>query len=428
MSYKKTLIAAALTGMSLDAAAAAFQLAEHSASGLGRGFAGEAAVADDASVVARNPALMTTFDKTQVSLAASVVVPDVSLKGTGTSIDGVPGSVLDDNSIAPSAIIPAGYYVEQGTGDLAGFSFGLGLFSNFGLATEFEEDYAAGQIAGETSITTVNLATSLAYQVNDTLSIGGGLNYVYADAEIIRRVGLNPLGAPTSMLAVDLAGDDTGIGWNLGVAVEAMEGHRFGAHYRSEVELTFEGEYSNALPVSFGGLNGLSLPGTVDLTLPAIAEFSGSHQLDEQLGLHYSIMWTGWSSFENLAATVMGNTVFNKEENFSNAMRFSIGGDYQYNENLMLRAGIAYDESPADPMHRSISIPDTDRMWYSVGAKYVIDSAQSVDLGFSYLHGKTQRFDEKNATPNPATGQYAVWSFEAKGNAYLFAAQYNYQF
>ena len=48
----------------------------------------------------------------------------------------------------------------------------------------------------------------------------------------------------------------------------------------------------------------MSIPGSVEITLPAIAEFSGSHQLDDKMGLHYSVMWTGWSSFDKLEAEV----------------------------------------------------------------------------------------------------------------------------
>jgi len=80
MKFSKTLIAASLAFVSADSFAAAFQLAEQNASGLGRAYAGEASIADDASVVARNPALMTLFKDKQLSVAAIAVVPDVSLE------------------------------------------------------------------------------------------------------------------------------------------------------------------------------------------------------------------------------------------------------------------------------------------------------------------------------------------------------------
>lgn len=420
MKFTKTLIAASLAVMSADTFAAAFQLAEQNASGLGRAYAGEAAVADDASVVARNPALMSVFKEQQLSVAGIAVVPDVSLRGTEASNASVNPGQLNDSSIAPAAFVPAGYFVMPIDDK---FAVGFGAFSNFGLATEFDADYPAGQLAGETEIVTVNMNVSGSYKINEQFSVGLGLNYIYADAKIIRNFGANPLGLPAQTQAVHLEGDDYGFGWNIGASYQLDENSRFGFNYRSETDITFDGEYSNQLPAQIGGLAGASVPGSVEITLPAIAEFSGTHQLDEKTGLHYSVMWTGWDSFEKLEAYVPGldEPVFDKEENFSNAMRYSIGGDYQYNDAVLLRAGLAYDESPADKNHMSISIPDTDRFWYSFGVNYTMSEQANLDIGMSILRGKTQNFTESD-------GLGQQWGFESKGHAYLFGAQYNYTF
>ena len=63
----KTLLSTLLLGAATGASAAAFQLAEVSTSGLGRAYAGEAAIADNASVVATNPALMSLFKQKEFS-------------------------------------------------------------------------------------------------------------------------------------------------------------------------------------------------------------------------------------------------------------------------------------------------------------------------------------------------------------------------
>ena len=420
MKFTKTLIAASLAVMSADTFAAAFQLSEQNASGLGRAYAGEAAVADDASVVARNPALMSVFKEQQLSIAGVAVVPDVSLRGTQASNASVNPGELSDSSIAPVAFVPAAYFVMPIDDK---FAVGFGAFSNFGLSTEFDADYPAGQLAGETEIVTVNMNVSGSYKINEQFSVGLGLNYVYADAKIVRNFGANPLGLPAQTQAVHLEGDDYGFGWNVGGMYQLDEKSRFGFNYRSETDITFDGEFSNQLPAQVGGLAGASVPGSVEITLPAIAELSGSHQLDEKTGLHYSVMWTGWDSFKKLEAYVPGqNTpVFSKNENFSDSMRYSIGGDYQFNDAVLLRAGIAYDESPADKNHMSISIPDTDRFWYSFGVNYTMSEQANLDIGMSILRGKTQNFTETD-------GLGQQWGFESKGHAYLFGAQYNYTF
>ena len=172
---------------------------------------------------------------------------------------------------------------------------------------------------------------------------------VYAEAEIVRHLGVTPLPYPAETEVVNLEGDDTGYGLNVGLMYQLDENSRFGFNYRTETDITFEGTYSSTAR----GIAERS--GSVEITLPAIAEFSGSHQLDEKLGLHYSVLWTGWSSFDKLEADVNlpPEQGFEKTEDFSDSFRYSIGTDYQLNESLLLRAGVAFDESPVSKNHLS---------------------------------------------------------------------------
>ena len=429
MMLKKTLLAASLATLCIDAFAAAFQLAEHSASGLGRAFAGDAALAENASVVARNPALMSQFDSKQFSVAATYVEPDVSLRGLSAPVYSSTNAMNDD-SIAPSAIVTAAYFVTPINDKLA---FGLGVFSNFGLATEFSDDYAAGQLAGKTDITTANLNAALSYKINEHFTVAAGISYIYAEAQITRHAGAGlpaylqasygtTFGVASSTEAANMQGDDTGYGWNLGATYQANEAVIFGLHYRAASDLNFSGSYSNELPAVIGGLAGSNIPGAVELELPATLEFSGSHQLNDTLALHYSVLWTQWDSFESLEAYSgdMPEPVFAKEEDFKNAMRYALGADYKLNNGITLRAGIAYDKSPAD-QHMSISIPDTNRLWLSTGLNYELSHDSSIDLGVAYLKGEKQNFTE---TDNLG----GAWAFSSQGNALLLSAQYNIWF
>ena len=44
--------------------------------------------------------------------------------------------------------------------------------------------------------------------------------------------------------------------------------------------------------------------------------------------------------------------------------------------------------APIEPEYRSLSIPDSDRIWYSAGATYHINPDMSLDFGMAYLDGK----------------------------------------
>ena len=102
-------------------------------------------------------------------------------------------------------------------------------------------------------------------------------------------------------------------------------------------------------------------------------------------------------------------------------MRYAVGATYQVSSKMKLRTGIAYDETPADENHMSISIPDTNRVWVSAGLNYTFDNKSSVDFGASIIKGETQTFTETDDF-----GQQ--WGFESQGDAYIVSAQYNHVF
>jgi long-chain fatty acid transport protein len=410
-----------------QAQAAAFNLNEHSASGLGRAFAGEAAIADNASVLSRNPAAMTRFKSMELSVAGTYVRPNIDLQGQrDITALGVGASDLDAQNIAPSAFIPT-FYLIQPLNDR--WAWGLGLFTNFGLSTEFDNDYAAGLIGGKTKLTTYNFNPNIAYRLNDQWSFGAGVSAVYADATLIRRAGAasasNPLMTNDTAL-VDLNGNTLDWGWNASSLFELDEANRWGLSYRSGTTLTFKGKFSG----SASGVSSVSplafneVDGTLDLKLPAIAEFSGYHKLAEQFAVHYSVQWTDWSVFKDLTANSpdcndgTAGECFTKPEEFSDSWRYSIGGTYYLNDIWTLRAGLALDKQAA---HNVISIPDTERLWYSLGLTYAANAQWSMDLGMAYLDGKDVNINESLSSGLNAT-------YTSTASAFLAAAQLNYRF
>ncbi|WP_371377640.1 outer membrane protein transport protein [Thalassotalea aquiviva] len=441
MTFQKSLLTLALGLACANVNAAGFQLHETSVSGLGRAFAGDAVIADDASVFARNPAAMALFDKKSLSVGATYVDPGVDVKGTGAPDlvlmnPNFDVSSLDQNGVVPAALIPSAYFINPVDEK---FAWGVGLNVNYGLASKYDSDYAAGSIAGETDLFSLNINLGGSYRINEQLSVGAGINLVYADAMLNRNTGailvnglpsvLPAMPADTTLMHIE--GDDTGFGWNVGVVYELNENHRFGLTYRSAVEITFEGELTD--------LVGNKSNGSLAMDMPAFAEFSGFHQLTNDWAVHYSVMHTDWDSFEELSAFVDGSDVpaFYKVENFESTLRTALGVTYNFDEKLTLRAGIAFDESAAQQGNRSVSIPDSDRLWYSAGATYVLDASSTIDFGLAYVNGEKVEVVEHDAIletairANPAVAPLlgnTNWSFESEGNAILVGFQYNRQF
>ena len=414
--YLSLVLCTALTSSS--AFSAGFQVSEQSASGLGRAFAGEAAIADNAAVISRNPAAMTQFSTMTVSVVGSIVMPDVDVIAHDA-----PNGVQTAKNVAPTAFVPASYFVQPLNDRL---SWGLALFSGYGVTTDYPADFYDGTSAGKTSLVAMNLNPSVAYKVNHQLSLGVGLNAVYAKAELYRHYGQNALpfypAIKPSDKTINMEGDTWSWGWNIGAFYQLDDNNRFGFAYRSKVDLDFEGDFTDYSGLVLGSANrGNSIKGKLPVVLPATAEFSGFHQLNHQIAVHYSIFWTQWSLFKELRATneqcnlngQMPGICLLKDEDYSDAFRWSIGTTYTLNPSVILRAGFAYDEQGGKA---TLSIPDTDRFWYSAGATYQHSPQLSIDLGISYIYGKESDFIENKQR------------FTASSVAYIGAAQLNYTF
>lgn len=389
---------------------AGFQVAEHSASGLGRAFSGEGAVADNASVIAHNPAAMTRFDTTQFSGALSIVDPEVDVYDVKNQ--------QKMNDVAPLQVVPAAYYVSPINEKWA---WGMGIFTTYGVATDYPNDIYAGDLAGDTSLLSVNLNPNIAYRVSEQLSLAAGINLVYAEAKLTRHKGALAVftGGSASDNLVGMTGETVALGWNIGSLYEFNQNHRVGFAYRSAVDLDFDdGEFSS---YSSGVATNAVVEGRLKITLPAMWEVSAFHQLTDSVALHYGYQRTDWSSFKELKATSSQCTngeCFYKSEKYEDSGRWSLGSTYQLNSTWTLRAGFAFDEQAGEA---TLSIPDSDRYWYSAGVSYVISDSLSIDAGFALVKSKSGTFTETNKLNETLT-------FESQGTAYLSAIQLNYTF
>ncbi|URL01622.1 OmpP1/FadL family transporter [Avibacterium sp. 20-126] len=456
--FSRTLLSSALLAVAGGAQAAAFQLAEVSSSGLGRAYAGEAAIADNASVVATNPALMTLFKTNQFS--AGGVYVDSKIRVSGEAKATLTSAVLqkelangnlDNNNVVPNAFVPNMYFVAPINDK---FAIGTGMNVNFGLKSEYNEDYDGGVFGGKTDLTTINLNLSGAYRVTQGFSFGAGVNAVYAKAKIERRAGMldealseavaltSHMPLPPALIAGLAAKSNMlnrgtvvthledrnawGFGWNAGLVYEFNENHRLGLSYHSKVDIDFKD--NAAIGQERSG------PGGLTLHLPSYWQISGFHQLTDTFAVHYSYKRTKWSRLQELHATYDdGNEAFDKDLNYRDTSFISLGGTYQVNDALVLRAGVAYDKATGQA---TAAIPDTNRTWYSLGATYKFTPNLSVDFGFAHLRGKKVSFTEqqdiaKFQLPPQMGGEVKASvnaNYTSKSSANLYGLNVNYSF
>jgi long-chain fatty acid transport protein len=382
----RTVPALLLVAFSGAASAAAFQLLEQNASGLGTAYAGSAAVADNASTVFFNPAGMTQLTGFQRSAGVTGVGPSYQYRSnTGVESGGDAGGWK---------AVPNAYMSWQMTKDLY---LGFGVSAPFGLATEYNSTWAGQALAIKSEIKTINFNPSVAYRVNDKVSLGFGINYQTIDGELTRNPGA----------LVTLKGDDTSWGWNAGALFTLSPAMRVGVAYRSAIKHRLEGTINGALPIR------------ADVELPDTFTLSVWQQVSDRWEAMGDLSFTRWSTLQRFdvyrradSFLLPGSEVFNYDDSW----RIAWGAAYKLNDAAKLKFGIAYDRTPVRNESRSPRVPDNDRLWLSLGAQWNAGSYGKFDLGYSYLYVK-----DPSITQAPLNGKYDA-------SAHIVGLQYSVGF
>jgi len=403
---KKMAVITAMSSVICQVSAAGFQLNSQSATGLGRAFAGDAVIADNASVMARNAAAMALFDKTTLSLGVNFLKTDISVSDATysglTSPSGKSSNYDDAGGVSISPNLHVIFPISET------FAVGLNLYSNFGTRTDFDDSFTGSEYGGLTDVKSLNLGLAASYRINQQWSIGGGVDVIYGTGELKRTLSEDSsIYSGVTALDADVAG--FAVGFNLGAVFELNKDNRFGLSYHYSPELEAKGD------VTFNGIT--TKNDSLYLGLPDMAEFSGYHRItDTKYAVHYSVQWIGWSSFDTLESKNSGTV---STYQWQDALHLSIGGTYFLNETWTLRTGYMYDMSAQNEV-TSISVPDSDREWFSAGFTYHFSESSNVDFGATYLLGRDVSIYETTAISSITGTTHA--------DAILAAVQYSHEF
>lgn len=421
-----------MAGFAGVAGAAGFQLQNQNGAGTSTAYAGAAASAEDASTIFFNPAGMTYLPQGHsISLAATALHRSVKFSNDGTSampvinpLTGLPTGAfhpVGDNGGNGGgwSAIPAGFYSYSISPALR---VGVGVSATYGSETEYDDSFA-GRFSGRyTSIHQININPSIAYRLNDMVSLGFGINYAINEIEFrqatpyITGSGLGPEGK--------LVGDDTGWGYNLGAMFQLSSSTRIGLSYRSKIKFDLEGKQK--VPAI-----GINRDIEAELETPDNFSIAVSQKLSDRWEMLGDLTWTGWSSVKSLSPVLASNgqrATAPLRYNFENTWRVGLGAKYQYNDAWNLRFGVAHDQTPVpNAESRTMTVPDADRTWLSFGARWNLTKQASLDFGYAHIFFKDVRTNRavKN-TAETATLQTVRGKFETSAD--LLSVQYNHTF
>ncbi len=416
---KLAVVIAAITMASSTAVvqAAGFQLKEQSAEGQGNSFAGQTAKAVDASTIFFNPAGMTRIKGNHVQSNLSIIRPSADYSHKSNSSAGG-GAILNKTTGIDggnSAFVPAAYALWDYSDDI---KLGISINAPFGLSTEYDEDWIGAQYNVFSEIKTINFAPSIAYRVNDQLSIGGNIQFQKIEGKL-SNINFVP-GAVLSTLTAD----DTGLGYSFGFLYEYSDTGRVGFNYRSKIKHTLKGGLSTPDSAS----PALNFDAHADLTLPAVVSVGLYQEVSDKWTLLADVAWTDWSELDelNVIRDSDGSTRSTTIYNWDDTIFAAIGANYQFNEKLQLKFGIAYDEGAANDEDRTAGIPDATRYWASIGASYKINDKATLNAGYSHIKAKKAKISENHKLGNLGGG--TEFSGEFDSNIDILSIGFDYKF
>jgi long-chain fatty acid transport protein len=438
MNHKRSIVnftvAAALAVMSGTASAAGFALIEQSASGLGNAFAGGAASAEDASTIFFNPAGMSLLQGKQIVVALHGIKPSAKFNdatSTGAAFQQTKAGMGGDaGSLAP---VPNAYFAMEINPKTR---LGVGINAPFGLQTEYESTWIGRFQAVKSKLETINLNPAVSYKLNDSVTVGAGVNYQHIKGYLSSLVNYSAAaaGALGSNLAgvSTVTGSDNAWGYNFGVLFNLSPQSRFGLAYRSSIKYTLSGSVSfSSVPLALSP-SPLLANGSVNLAIKMPDTLSGSifHKLNDKWDIMADATLTGWSVFDQLKVVrASGTTMSLTQENWKNTWRVAAGATHHYSDQWLARVGVAYDQSPVPDAFRTARIPDNDRTWLSLGGQYKPAKVSAVDFGYSHLFvSDASLSNNKGGVDNPSTAAYGNLVGSYQNSVDILSVQYTHSF
>lgn len=408
----KTCLLLALNAAANPGFASGFAINEQSISSMGTAFAGRSSSADDASTVFGNPAGMARIKREQVSGGIALILAKTEIESASGSTRG-----SNDGDMVPLIGVPMGYYIKPLNND---WSLGLGLYVPFGLVTDYERNFQGRYHGDRSEVRVITLQPTLSYRLNEHLSIGFGPTINRIDGELTSAAN-DPLTGGDGK--VEIKGDDTALGYNIGVLFEVTRQTRFGLTYHSKVDYRLKGDTTVSGP-GFIATSAGTYDASLDLITPESVDFSVTHELNADWTLYAGSTWTRWSRLEEIRANNKGVdgllagriSSISEPQNWHDTWLHALGSAYKLNRQWTLRAGVAVDQSPTNNTDRSPRIPSGDRTILSLGSAWSPHDDVSIDLAYSFLLEDDTRIerDDYRAT--------------YKNTAHTLGAQVTYRF
>jgi len=375
----KLLLPVLLSGFPLNLWANGFLLPDQDAFATARGEA-FVATADNASAVYYNPAGISQLEGNNVRAGFYGIDLEPQYKSPS-------GQTYDNESKLHA--VPQFFYTYGRTNWPV--SFGLGVYSPFGLQVEWPQNTGFRTAATQGRLTTVTINPVVSVKLSPTFSIGGGVMVNYANIDL--QQGLSPY--PASDL-FRFKGDSWDVGYNLGLRWQPVEKVSFGATVRSSATQNFKGHTETIFPPPYNTspyspYNSLA---NSSWELPLEAVFGVSYRPTPKWNLEFDAHYTDWST---IGTVNINQTAFPpflpstvpKTLDWQSSWLFEFGGTRFFDNGWHVSGGYVFNESSVPDASYTPLVADLDRHFFSVGTGYK-GKIFNFDVAYQFSYGPSR--------------------------------------
>ena len=298
----------------------------------------------------------------------------------------------DINAKKETFVLPSLHYVSKKLGNNA--RVGLSIVVPGGLSKRWN-DSPAVERAKEFTLKVIEINPSAAFKINDKLGVAVGLRVV-SSTGIVKS---------SAVVSRDMTGDSIDMGYNLALAYKPTKALELGLTYRSNVNLTVEGNaklYIGNAKVYDGG-------SSVTVPLPATLDAAVAYTFPTQTTVEFVYERVNWSAYKNLDFNYVStiptilqpsfDTPIAKDWKDTHVYRLGIT---QQLKKYTLMAGAVKDESPVPNKSLGFELPDSDSISVSGGVRY--QYSKNLNVGFAALYSMR---DTRKVTNSDVNGEFS---------------------
>lgn len=340
---------------------------------------GRFTLSEDPSVVRSNPASLVKFDEAAFQLNFQAWHGDTDF----TRLDG-----RSDSMIHPWKLL-GGLNVVYPISDT--LTAGVGVSAPFGLSIDWRRDGIFRYLApSEALLQTIAVNPAVGIRLTERLSLGLGADIFYSRLKLEQAF---PWSLVTGTAARDgdmvFDGDGWGLGGYMGLNFEINDDHRIALTGRLPVEVDYEGDFTvTHVPGALSDTFATRTQFESQIEFPGSVGVGYGWDLTERLSLGIDFEWIQNSSHDDLPLSIGRNQAMlgtdGLDLGWKDSFSTGFGLQYQVNENLKLRSGYLYSESPLRDETYTPAVPGNDRHMLSVGAGYEWGK-NTIDLSYTYL-------------------------------------------